>query len=106
MVGEFLQKDQKIRMKLLAQKLMCIEVFLMLIQDIKHGGMKEKILESHKLHRKKGHCINQDSWREGEESVTWEAILKVFHENAEKVKQLLVKVIPRIKVWVLEEIGI
>ncbi|MBI4163322.1 MAG: S-methyl-5'-thioadenosine phosphorylase [Candidatus Aenigmarchaeota archaeon] len=39
-----------------------------------------------------------DCWREGEESVSWEAILKVFHENAEKVKQLLVNVIPKIKV--------
>ena len=38
-----------------------------------------------------------DCWFEGEESVTWEQILKVFHENAEKVKQLLVRVIPQIK---------
>ncbi len=30
--------------------------------------------------------------------VTWEQILEVFHENAEKVKQLLIKVIPKPKV--------
>lgn len=34
-----------------------------------------------------------DSWRQGEESVTWEMILKVFEENARRVKEVLVKVI-------------
>jgi 5'-methylthioadenosine phosphorylase len=38
-----------------------------------------------------------DSWRSDENSVTWEEILKVFNDNAEKVKSLLVKAIPRIK---------
>ncbi|MFA6918712.1 MAG: S-methyl-5'-thioadenosine phosphorylase [Patescibacteria group bacterium] len=37
-----------------------------------------------------------DSWREGDDHVTWEMILKTMNDNAEKVKQLLVKVIPRI----------
>ncbi len=30
-----------------------------------------------------------DSWREGEEAVTWEAILKVFNENVENVTLVL-----------------
>ncbi len=38
-----------------------------------------------------------DCWREGEESVSWEAILKVFHENAEKVKKLIVNTIGKVK---------
>lgn len=29
--------------------------------------------------------------------VTWEEVLKVFHENADKVKELLISVIPKIK---------
>jgi 5'-methylthioadenosine phosphorylase len=37
-----------------------------------------------------------DSWRIDEEPVTWEAIAKVFAENAEKVTTLLSKVIPRV----------
>ena len=38
-----------------------------------------------------------DCWKEDEEPVSWEAILKIFHENSEKVKQLLVEVIPKIQ---------
>lgn len=38
-----------------------------------------------------------DCWREGEESVTWEMILKIMHDNADKVIKLLVEVIPKIK---------
>ncbi len=38
-----------------------------------------------------------DCWRDGEESVTWEQILAVFHLNAKKVVDLLIKVIPKIK---------
>lgn len=37
-----------------------------------------------------------DCWRTGEESVTWEQILSVFHSNAKKVVDLLIKVIPKI----------
>jgi len=37
-----------------------------------------------------------DSWRVDEEPVTWEAIAKVFAENAGKVTTLLTKVIPRV----------
>jgi 5'-methylthioadenosine phosphorylase len=37
-----------------------------------------------------------DSWRNDEEPVTWEAISKVFAENAARVTNLLVKVIPKI----------
>jgi 5'-methylthioadenosine phosphorylase len=34
-----------------------------------------------------------DVWRQSTEPVTWEMILKVFNENAEKVKQILLKTI-------------
>jgi len=37
-----------------------------------------------------------DTWREGDDHVTWEMILKTMNDNAEKVKELLIKVIPRI----------
>jgi len=37
-----------------------------------------------------------DCWKEGEETVTWEQILDIFHKNAEKVTQLLVKSIEKI----------
>ena len=37
-----------------------------------------------------------DCWKSDAESVTWEEILKVFNLNSEKVKQLLISVIPRI----------
>jgi 5'-methylthioadenosine phosphorylase len=37
-----------------------------------------------------------DSWRSDEEPVTWEAISKVFAENAAKVTTLLTKIIPKI----------
>lgn len=38
-----------------------------------------------------------DCWLESEESVTWEMILKTMHDNSEKVKKLLIEVIPKIK---------
>jgi 5'-methylthioadenosine phosphorylase len=38
-----------------------------------------------------------DCWKENEEPVTFEMVMKVMTENAEKVKKLLVRVIPRIK---------
>ena len=37
-----------------------------------------------------------DCWRTGEEAVTWEAVLKVFAENAARVTTLLTAVIPKI----------
>jgi len=37
-----------------------------------------------------------DCWKEDEEPVSWDAILAVFKENAEKVTSLLVSVIPEI----------
>jgi 5'-methylthioadenosine phosphorylase len=37
-----------------------------------------------------------DSWREGEEPVTWEEISRVFAENAQRVNALLMAVIPRV----------
>ncbi|MDR1373565.1 MAG: S-methyl-5'-thioadenosine phosphorylase [Treponema sp.] len=37
-----------------------------------------------------------DSWKNGEEPVTWEAIARVFAENAARVTALLTRVIPRI----------
>jgi len=37
-----------------------------------------------------------DCWKTGEESVTWEAIAKVFADNADKVTTLLKRVIPKI----------
>jgi 5'-methylthioadenosine phosphorylase len=38
-----------------------------------------------------------DCWKEDEEPVTWEAILKIFGENVEKVTKLLLYVIPKVK---------
>jgi 5'-methylthioadenosine phosphorylase len=37
-----------------------------------------------------------DCWKTDEEPVTWEAVLKVFNENAARVTQILTKVIPKI----------
>ncbi|MDR2768567.1 MAG: MTAP family purine nucleoside phosphorylase, partial [Treponema sp.] len=37
-----------------------------------------------------------DSWKNDEEPVTWEAIAKVFADNAERVTRLLARVIPAI----------
>jgi 5'-methylthioadenosine phosphorylase len=37
-----------------------------------------------------------DCWRTDEEPVSWDAIAKVFAENAEKVTTLLTGVIPKI----------
>jgi 5'-methylthioadenosine phosphorylase len=38
-----------------------------------------------------------DCWREGEEPVSWDQILKVFGENVEKVTKLLTLTIPKVK---------
>jgi 5'-methylthioadenosine phosphorylase len=38
-----------------------------------------------------------DCWKEDEEPVTWEAVLKIFGENVEKVTKLLTATIPRIR---------
>jgi 5'-methylthioadenosine phosphorylase len=38
-----------------------------------------------------------DCWREGEEPVTWEAVLKIFGENVDKVTKLLIYIIPKVK---------
>ncbi|MBN2459947.1 S-methyl-5'-thioadenosine phosphorylase [Candidatus Woesearchaeota archaeon] len=38
-----------------------------------------------------------DCWREGEEPVTWEAVLKIFSENVDKVIKLLLATIPKVK---------
>lgn len=37
-----------------------------------------------------------DSWKDDEEPVTWDEILDVFNKNADKVKNLLINVIPTI----------
>ncbi len=37
-----------------------------------------------------------DCWKEGEEPVTWEMVVERMHENADKVKRLLIEAIPRI----------
>jgi 5'-methylthioadenosine phosphorylase len=38
-----------------------------------------------------------DCWREGEEPVTWEAVLEIFKANVEKVTKLLVSAIEKVK---------
>ena len=37
-----------------------------------------------------------DCWKEDEKDVTWDEILKVFNDNAEKVKKLLIEVIKKL----------
>ncbi len=37
-----------------------------------------------------------DCWKAGEESVTWEMILKIMKKNADTVKELLLRTIPKI----------
>lgn len=41
-------------------------------------------------------ATDYDCWREGEEPVTWEAVLETFRANADKVKRLLLAVVPKI----------
>jgi len=43
-----------------------------------------------------GMSTDYDSWRTGEEPVTWEAVSKVFAENAARVTTLLINIIPKI----------
>jgi 5'-methylthioadenosine phosphorylase len=38
-----------------------------------------------------------DCWKKGEEPVTWDMILSIMHKNADNVKALLLKTIPKIK---------
>ena len=38
-----------------------------------------------------------DCWKEGEEPVTWEMVVRVMKKNADNVKRLLIKTIPMIK---------
>ena len=38
-----------------------------------------------------------DCWKEGEKSVTWKQILEIFNKNADNVKKVLLKTIPKIK---------
>jgi 5'-methylthioadenosine phosphorylase len=38
-----------------------------------------------------------DCWKEGEDAVTWEAVLKIFSENVDKVTRLLMYSIPKVK---------
>ncbi len=38
-----------------------------------------------------------DSWKDDEEPVTWDALLKIFTENVDKVIQLFLAVIPKIQ---------
>jgi 5'-methylthioadenosine phosphorylase len=38
-----------------------------------------------------------DCWKEDEEAVSWEEVLKVFNRNANNVKRLLINIIPRIR---------
>ncbi len=40
-----------------------------------------------------------DCWRSATERVTWEEVLKVFHQNVEKVIQLFLHTIPNISDW-------
>ncbi len=42
-------------------------------------------------------ATDYDCWKEDEEPVTWEEVLAVFDKNADNVKQLLVKVIEKLK---------
>lgn len=37
-----------------------------------------------------------DTWREGEETVTWEAVLEIFNQNVDKVKTLLIEAIKKL----------
>lgn len=41
-------------------------------------------------------ATDYDAWRTGEKPVTWEMVLKVMNHNADSVKKLLLKVIPKI----------
>ena len=41
-------------------------------------------------------ATDYDCWKEGEEPVTWERILSIMEKNAENVKRLIIKTIPKI----------
>jgi 5'-methylthioadenosine phosphorylase len=38
-----------------------------------------------------------DCWKEGEDPVTWDMILSIMSKNADNVKKLILKTIPKIK---------
>lgn len=38
-----------------------------------------------------------DCWKEDEDPVTWEAVLDIFKKNVDKVKNIIIEVIPQIK---------
>jgi 5'-methylthioadenosine phosphorylase len=44
-----------------------------------------------------GMSTDYDCWKENEKPVTFEMVMKTMDQNVEKVKRLLIKVIPRIK---------
>jgi 5'-methylthioadenosine phosphorylase len=41
-------------------------------------------------------CTDYDSWKEGEQSVTWEAVLDIFGKNVGNVISLIRSVLPGI----------
>ena len=41
-------------------------------------------------------CTDYDCWKEGEADVDWQAILQVFHKNANRVTKLLLNTVPKI----------
>ncbi|MDP2736580.1 MAG: S-methyl-5'-thioadenosine phosphorylase [bacterium] len=51
-------------------------------------------------------ATDYDAWREGEEAVTWEMILKVMKDNSDNVIKLLLKVIPKIDFENCEHCGV
>ncbi len=38
-----------------------------------------------------------DCWKEDEEPVTWDEILKIFHKNSDNVKKLIIQTVPKVK---------
>jgi 5'-methylthioadenosine phosphorylase len=42
-------------------------------------------------------ATDYDAWREREEAVTWDIIMRIMKENSENAKRLLIEVIPKIK---------
>ena len=43
-----------------------------------------------------------DCWKEDEDPVSWEGVLKVFNENASNVKDLLLSTIPKLNTELTE----
>ncbi len=40
-----------------------------------------------------------DCWKEGEEAVTWEMIVRIMSQNADNVKKLLIDVVPKVEFY-------